>query len=162
MARSLILLSRDYTNINFTMLKQSILTLFAVASVAACSESSQTISFRSGDHYFVRNDVEEVPVIINSEAERDSTLGMATTMFGGSPTLVDFANESLVPVALPVTDISTEINIKSLAVVKDTLVVSCRVDRGDKMSYSIRPFALAIVKKADIANVKGVRVDEVE
>lgn len=119
------------------------------------------VSFREAEAYFVRNDVGELPSFITTEAERDSTLGMATTM-SQAPTTIDFSKEVAVPVALPVTDVDTELEIASLSIDGETLVVNCNVKRGDKRSYTTRPFAMAIVGKADIAGVNSVRVEGVE
>lgn len=130
-------------------------------TLANCSNSQKSVSFREGERYFVRNDVESVPDFLTTEAERDSALGMAPVM-GGMPTEIDFSTEVAVPIALPVTNVATEMDVTGVSVDGDTLVVSCRVERGDVMSYSIRPFAMAIVNKADVAGVRGVRIIEVE
>lgn len=130
-------------------------------TLANCGNSQKPVTFREGEHYFVRNDVEYVPDFLTTEAECDSTLGVAPVM-GGLPTEIDFSSEVAVPIALPVTNIATEVNVTGITLDGDTLVVSCRIERGDVMSYSIRPFVMAIVNKSDVASVRGVRVIEVE
>lgn len=131
------------------------------AAFALSSCGGDEVSFRKGESYFVRNDVGQLPDFITSDAERDSVLGMATTMFS-IPTPIDFNTEVAVPVALPETNVETDIQIASLQADGDTLVVKCDVRRGQAVSYTMRPLAIAIVNKADIKGVKGVRVEGIE
>lgn len=128
--------------------------------LGGCEREGGSVPFRVADAYFVRNDVEAVPSFIRSVDERDSVLGMATTMFN-APTVVDFDNEVAVPVALPKTNIETEVRVTRLTANADTLVVSCDVERGGHLSYSVRPFALVIVAKESVDGLKYVRLSEV-
>lgn len=144
------------------MVKTLALSFLALASAFAfCSCGRDDVSFRKGESYFVRNDVGQLPDFVTSDAERDSVLGMATTMFSIA-TPIDFDTEVAVPVALPETNVETDIEITSLRAEGDTLVVSCAVRRGKTVSYTMRPLDIAIVKKADIKGVKGVRVEGLE
>lgn len=131
------------------------------ASFALCGCGGGDVSFRNGESYFVRNDVEQLPDFVTSEAERDSVLGMAATM-SSIPTPIDFNTEVAVPVALPEANVETDIKITSLRAEGDTLVVSCAVRRGKAVSYTTRPLAIAIVSKDDIKGVKGVRIEGIE
>ena len=132
--------------------------LAAVLSVVTgCGNGCGSIPFHDGENYFVRGDVADLPQFICSPAERDSVLGMATTMWDG-PTRIDFEKEVAIPVALPATNSSTDIHIVRVEAEADSLVVTCRVEVGDSMSYSIRPLAIAIVGKDDVAGARGVRV----
>lgn len=135
----------------------SFVTLAAAFALSGCGD----VSFRKGESYFVRNDVDRLPDFVTSEAERDSVLGMAATM-SSIATPIDFSTEVAVPVALPETNVETDIEITSLRAEGDTLVVSCAVRRGGAVSYTMRPLAIAIVKKADIKGLKGVKVEGVE
>lgn len=140
-------------------MKKTLMLPLAALALVSCG-GDNNVNFTEAEAYFVRNDVEQVPCFISSEAERDSTLGMATTMTS-RPTEIDFDTEVAVPVALPETNVPTEVAIKSVSVSGDELVVTCDVKRADKeASYSMKPFAMAIVKKADIEGVKAVRVVE--
>lgn len=142
------------------MVKAFALSFLALASAFALSGCGG-VSFRKGESYFVRNDVGRLPDFVTSEAERDSVLGMAATMFSIA-TPIDFNTEVAVPVALPETGVETDIEITSLRAEGDTLVVSCAVKRGKTVSYTMRPLAIAIVSKDDIKGVKGVRVEGLE
>lgn len=131
--------------------------LIAAASALALSACGGEIRFSEAESYFVKNTVQTVPDLITTAEQRDSVFGMATTM-SSTPTSVDFDTEAIVPVALPETDVVTEVSIASIRVEDDTLVVSCEVKRGEKVSYTTRPLALAVVKKTDINGVKAVKV----
>ena len=135
------------------------IAITAAFALSGCGGGS--VSFRKGESYFVRNDVEQLPDFLTSEAERDSVLGMAATM-SSIPTPIDFNTEVAVPVALQETNVETEIEITSLRAEGDTLVVNCAVRRGKPVSYTMRPLDIAIVKKEDIKRVKGVRVEGIE
>lgn len=133
-----------------------ILALATAFALSGCERGG--VSFRNGENYFVRNDVRQIPDFITSDQERDSVLGMAATMFSIA-TPIDFDNEVAVPVALPETNVYTDLEIASLHVEGGALVVSCDVKRGDTVSYTMRPLAVAIVKRSDIQGVSEVRVE---
>lgn len=115
-----------------------------------------TIPYTVAQHYFVRNDVDSVPTIINSQAELEKYFGMAAYMGpNGEPTKIDFSQNSVLAVVLPVTDLATEIIPESF--VRESngdAVFSCEVKTGEKQSYSTRPMLTAIVNKQEASNPK--------
>ena len=137
----------------------SVLASFAMVVLSGCERKGGSVPFRVADAYFVNNDVESVPPFIRSVEERDSVLGMATTMFN-APTVIDFENEVAVPVVLSETNMETDVNVTRLTANADTLVVSYGVERGGRLSYSIRPFALVVVAKGNVDGLKYVRLSE--
>ena len=64
------------------------------------------------------------------------------------------------PVVLPETNMETDVNVTRLTANADTLVVSYGVERGGRLSYSIRPFALVVVAKGNVDGLKYVRLSE--
>lgn len=126
--------------------------------LASCS---QPVSFRTGECYFVRNDVDSVPLVMRSAAERDSALGMAATM-SASPTYVDFSTEAIVNIALPETDRPTVIDVKDVSLGSDgVMCVTYSATAAPSVSYTMRPYAMVIVKSADLVKAKEVRLERV-
>ncbi len=140
--------------------------LYAAGAALLCgcaTQQPESITFRDGRNYFVRNDVEEIPLIIDNEAERDSVLGTAPVMGdGGLPTEIDFTQEALINIALPETNCPTEIKIEKVERTADSLVVSFKAIRSQEASYTMLPYAMAIVRKDAISGTKGVKVVEVK
>jgi len=121
---------------------------------------SDTVPYAIVNTYFVRNDVDSVPTVITSEAQLEQYFGMAAYMGkGGEPTKIDFSKRFVIAVVLPVTDISTEIYPASLTGnANRELVFTCRIENGDRQSYTIRPFTMIMVDKRYEAPVRvGMR-----
>lgn len=142
------------TNKTFVAASSALISII----LASCSHP---VSFRTGDRYFVRNDVDSVPLVMRSAAERDSALGMAVTM-SAAPTDVDFSTEAIVNIALPETDRPTVIDVKGVSIGADgIMLVTYSATSAPSASYSIRPYAMVIVKTADLAKAKEVRLERV-
>lgn len=119
-------------------MKKLIMALVGVSVMAGCGQESENVEFKEGTHYFVRNDVEDVPLVLNSEAERDSVLGMAAVMGeGGLPTEIDFSKESAINIVLPETNCPTDLHVKSVVKNGDSLIVSYEAVRQEECSLSL-------------------------
>lgn len=117
----------------------------AARSVAVTEE---TVPYASVSNYFIKNTVDSVPEIITSEAEFQKCFGMAAYMGdGGAPATIDFAKENVIVASVPSTDLATEITPVSLKKDDATLVMTCRLTRGERQSYSTRPFVMIAVDK---------------
>lgn len=131
---------------------------FMSMALASCS---RPVNFRMGECYFVRNDVDSVPLVMRTSAERDSALGMAATM-SAIPTEVDFSTEAIVNVALPETDKPTVIDIKSVSLGSDGIMrVAYSATSAPSASYTMRPYAMVVIKVADLVKAKEVRLERV-
>lgn len=124
----------------------------------SASVESDTVPYATVNNYFVRNDADSVPTVITSEAQLEQYFGMAAYMGkGGEPTEIDFSKRFVIAVALPETDISTEIYPASLTGdANRELVFTCRMESGDRQSYTIRPFTMIMVDKQYEAPVRVV------
>lgn len=108
------------------------------------------IPYKTVDNYFVRNDVEGTPPItIKGSDEFERYFGMAATMGpDGRPTDVDFNKYYVICVALPPTDLDTDLSVESLSeVLGGKLILRYVVRRGESRSYSIRSLLLLMVDK---------------
>ncbi len=144
-------------------MKKLIATLVGVSVMAGCSQESVNVDFKEGTRYFVRNDVDKVPLVLNSEAERDSVLGMAAVMGeGGLPTEIDFSKEAVINIALPETNCPTDLRVKSVVQKGDSLVVSYEAIRQKEGSYTMRPYTMVIVSKSVMQQSPNVRLEEVK
>lgn len=116
-----------------------------VTSVAEANAEKGNVPFTEMQRYFVRNDVNGLlPVKIETDSALNANFGMAAAMGeGGRPTAVDFSREFCIAVALPETDMATEIIPVSLTrSAAGSLVLTYAVRRGQKQSYTIRPHLL--------------------
>lgn len=147
----------------YKKMKKLITALVGVSVMAGCGQGSVNVDFKEGANYFVRNDVEEVPLVLNSEAERDSVLGMAAVMGdGGLPTEIDFSKESVINIALPETNCPTDLHVKSVVQKGDSLIVSYEAMRQEECSYTMRPYTMVIVSKSVMQQSPKVRLEEVK
>ncbi len=108
------------------------------------------VPYKTVDNYFVRNDVEGTPpVTIKASDEFERYFGMAATMGpDGRPTDVDFNKNYVICVALPPTDLDTDLSVESLSEAREgKLILRYAIRRGERRSYSIRPLLLLMVDK---------------
>lgn len=118
--------------------------------MASKRKVEKDIPYKTVDNYFVRNDVEGMPPItIKASDEFERYFGMAATMGpDGRPTDVDFNKYYVICVALPPTDLYTDLSVESLSEARgDKLTLRYVVRRGERRSYSIRPLLLLMVDK---------------
>lgn len=157
------------TNTKENMIRNTILALFAVASLSACyrtmpinntadmaklEQQSADIPFTEADHYFVKNTVKEVPAKITSQAQLEKYFGMAAVMGeGGLPTSIDFTKQFAIAVDMPDTNIDTELIPVSLKKDGKKLLFIYKVKKGEQRSYTTHPFTLIIVSKEYDAKV---------
>lgn len=118
----------------------------ASAKIAVGGDIPYTVANR----YFVRNDLSALPPTkITSETEFNACFGMATVMRpDGKPTPIDFKQQFVISVALPETNIHTEIVPVGLRKGDDgNIIFSYQVKRGEEMSSTIQPSLLIIVDR---------------
>lgn len=73
---------------------------------------------------------------------------------GGEATPIDFNQQFVIAVVLPETSVQTAISTKMLIATKQKITLLYQVDKGAKMSYTIRPIMLLVVdKKYDTGKV---------
>lgn len=90
---------------------------------AESGENSNEVAFEVAKNYFFKNNQEipSSPKITTSE-EFGKLFGMATTMGKeGKPTEIDFTNQFVLAIVLPITNLATEINPIKLEEKGDTL-----------------------------------------
>lgn len=124
-------------------------TCMALA-VASCATSQSTKGYSVAKNYFVRNDVHSVSSMkITSQAEFDNVFGMATHMGKyGRPTEIDFSKQFVYAKIMPVTDISTSLQLSSVSrLAGNKLQITFEIKRGEKQSYSIQPCKIVILDR---------------
>lgn len=110
--------------------------------------SSSEIPYSVVSNYFINNDVDDVPEVVDTQAEFAKNFGMAATMAeGGTPTAIDFDKQFVIVASTPVTEIATEITPVSLEKADDSLVFTCKITQGEKQSYTTHPFVMIAVDK---------------
>lgn len=135
-------------------------------SCKTAQTDDSAITYEVAQNYFIRNDADnELPTVIASQSQLDSIFGMATTMGpDGKPTPIDFSGQYAVCVALPVTDMETQLAVDTVKEENDKLVVDYTVSRGERQSYSTRPFMLLIFdnkygKDVELNNLSASRIE---
>ncbi|MBQ4002704.1 MAG: hypothetical protein II600_01875 [Bacteroidaceae bacterium] len=109
----------------------------------------QHVDFCEVRNYFVRNDaVLSASPKICSQAQFDQIFGAAAVMGkGGEPTAVDFERQFVVPLVLPETDFATTVEPLEVTREGDVLFCTFAVTRGERQSFTVRPFALMAIDR---------------
>lgn len=150
-------------------MKKSIITIAAIivaAAITSCnnklskSESadsteisqtivSDTVPYIVADHYFLKNDLKELPPEkISSQEEFDKYFGMAAVMGkGGQPTDIDFSKQFVIDIAMAATDYDSSLVPLSLKEQNDSLIFRYKFREGEKRSYSIQPLLMLVVDR---------------
>lgn len=137
---------------NTTASMASILCLLAMicCNISFAQTSHREVTLTPLDNYFVKNTVPDTkgihPTVINHQKTFDSYFGVAKT---ANNTIIkpDFSTQRVLLVLLPATENKTTVSIIKAEQTYGTLNVYFAVQKGEKMSYTIRPFALAAIKK---------------
>lgn len=121
------------------------------------SESLQLgkISYLKLDNYFVKNNVKKVKTKITSQKEFDSYFGAATVMgVNGKPTQIDFSKQVVIAVSKEATNYSTSIEVTGVAMGSmGDVIVSYKINKGTKQTYTSRPLTLLAIDKNNTGNV---------
>lgn len=108
------------------------------------------IEYQIINNYFVKNTVKKGQNRkIENQKEFDALFGSATTMGeNGKPTSIDFKKQNVVAIIGNTTPHNTSYEITSVAMgTMGTIIVSYKVNKGAKMTYSIRPFTAITIDK---------------
>lgn len=113
------------------------------------STGTVTVPYTIAHNYFVKNDVETVPEMINDKVQFDTYFGTATTMGrDGKPTAIDFEKQYVIVATLPQTALATTITPVGLTRDQEGFVkLTCNVKRGAMQTYTVRPLELLLVDK---------------
>jgi hypothetical protein len=109
-----------------------------------------TIPFYVAQNFYLKNTVVSIPdPKINTEEELSKYFGYAITMGeNGKPTVIDFSNEFVIAIVLPVTHYEVKINSAKLwKGIDKSIRLQYRMEKGGKQSYTSRPFLLLVVDK---------------
>lgn len=133
--------------------------LLVACVVSSCSitreleQNASPIAFTEVNNYFVKNN--SVPQkllrkVINTESEFRAIFGEAAVMgSNGQPTPINFKRQFVLAVVSPVTDTDTQMYPLSVLQNGNAIIFNYKVDKGNKMSYSICPFtAVALDRPA--------------
>jgi hypothetical protein len=121
-----------------------------------------TIPYSIAQNYFVKNTVESIPnPKIESEETFKTYFGAAAKMGeSGKPTVIDFAKEFAIAAVLPAENVATTIHPVSLKKgIDGSVVFEYKVETGNKLSYTIRPFLLLVVDKKFDGNLSFIRIN---
>lgn len=142
----------------------------AASPAAVETSQSQPIPYTIAHGYFVRNDVDSLPLnrIITRE-QFDSVFGMAAVMGkDGMPTPIDFDRQFVIAVDVPVTNRATSIipvsldfvpapqkpaNVQAKIVAGTTIEFTYKVQFGATQSYSTHPVLILVVDRRHNAPV---------
>ncbi len=146
----------------------ALLTGFAgVASLSSCSNSQlakgesvsvakagKSVAYEVAKHYFVRNDVKSFGTsVIKDQASFDAVFGAAAVMGkDGLPTKIDFSRQAVLAVTSAPVQEDVEFVPAGVSGKGGKLVVSYRRNSGGKLSYTISPCMLLVVKKGCVEN----------
>ncbi|MBO6250158.1 MAG: hypothetical protein J6N71_02285 [Muribaculaceae bacterium] len=136
----------------------SIMMLAAVAmlgmqcsTVSKLEKEAYQVRYLPLNNYFVRNDIEATKLqklIITNETDFRSFFGEAAVMGrNGHPTPVNFKTEYVLAVILPETDRSTDVTVLDVLQNGNSVIFNYHVERGEKNSYSLVPFAAVSLPK---------------
>ena len=131
------------------VLKLAALMLCLAAFVCGTAEA-KTIKYKKAENYFVRNDYKACGLKkFTTQAEFDRCFGMATTMGrNGRPTEIDFSRSFVIACIMHDTDYSTDIRPVSVRTSgDDCITVRSSIKRGEKQSYTQRPFYMIVVSR---------------
>ena len=131
-----------------TMTILSGMLAYACSSEGECCPDD-AVAFTVAQNYFFKNG-QEIPADpkITTAEQFEQLFGMATVMGDkGKPTPIDFSQQFVIAIVLPVTDIATEIKPLKVWEKDGSLYYDFRIDRGEKLSYNIRPISIIILDK---------------
>lgn len=101
------------------------------------------------ERYFVKNTVKDGSALLLrfvSQEKLDEYFGAAAVMGkDGKPSQIDFDKQYAIAVILPTTDYNTTISAYNLQETEDRIVLNYKVNKGNKQSFSVRPYLLLIV-----------------
>ncbi|TWP22715.1 hypothetical protein ETU10_08950 [Apibacter muscae] len=122
-------------------------------------EFEQSVPFTIAENYFSNEDLNSFITIV-SQSEFDQYIGMATTMGKhGQPTPIDFKKQWVIAVALPSTDINTQlipISLKKDG--KGKIIFTFKAVEGNKLSYKIKPFLAIIVDRKYLGEIQVIKI----
>ena len=129
-------------------MRKFLMIIMATLLMVAC-QSASNVEYSEAQNYFFRNDA-KIPssLKITSKQQFDSYFGMAAVMGkNGQPTEIDFNRQFVIAKVLPVTDVETELKLRTLTEEDNRLVADFQVIRGQKQSWSMQPFLILIVDR---------------
>lgn len=132
--------------------------LFALLSlvvllIASCKSTSSTsnIPHAMAERYFVKNTVKDGSILLMrfvSQEKLDEYFGLATVMGqNGKPTPIDFEKQYAIAIIHPSTDNDVTFSAYNLQETEDRIVVNYKINKGQKQSYTSRPYLLFVVDK---------------
>lgn len=106
-------------------------------------------------NYFIKNTVKKVKTKITSQKEFDSYFGAATVMgTNGKPTSIDFTKQTVIAISKEATNYNTSIEITGVALGSmGDIIVSYKISKGTKQTYTSRPLALLVIDKNNTGKV---------
>jgi hypothetical protein len=115
-----------------------------------------SIAYQIINNYFVKNTVKKAQKRkIENQKEFAALFGSATTMGeNGKPTSIDFKKQNVVAIIGNTTNYNTSFEITGVAMgTMGTLIVSYKINKGEKMTYAIRPFTAITIDKNQTGKV---------
>ena len=127
-----------------------------------CGTSSQLRRAQKGakaakyvvlDNYFVRNNIDcsqRQRLVLDNEQDFKAFFGPAALM-GSKPTDINWKTQYVIAILLPETNRSTMVTPLSLKRNDHSVIFKYQVNRGDKTSYTIVPFAAIALDRPESA-----------
>lgn len=128
----------------------------SIKSQDKAKNSSHNIPFSIAKNYFVKN---TAPKLLNPKIESQTTFdtyfAMAVVMGeDGLPTKIDFNSENVIAIILSPTNQATTLSVVGLQKNKSgNIILTYKVTKGEKQSYTITPFLALIIKKSEKGKV---------
>lgn len=108
------------------------------------------VPFTLAERYFIKNDVDQVPLELKTQAAFDAIFGAAAVMgTDGRPTPIDFEQQMVLALAEPESTVATTLEPISLEKnPSGELLLTYRVQRGATQSFTSRASMVLIIPKS--------------
>lgn len=128
-----------------------LLTFISLLFYNCNNNNGNSISFILAKNYFVKNTFDSCGVYkIYNQDNFNRIFGMATVMGeNGKPTPINFNNEGIIAIISNATD-----TLKTISVNSDNKSINYNIINGEKLSYTIKPFQIIIVKKDILKDIQ--------
>jgi len=116
------------------------------------------IQYKELSNYFVRNDVDASKIsklIFDNKQDFEGYFGKGAVM-GGLPTEINWKTQYVIAVVLPETNRTTTVSTLGVSQNGNNVIFKYHVERGEKTSYTMVPFAAVAVNKP--ANAQQMEV----
>lgn len=135
-----------------------------ICSLGACKSTTtlSNIPYTQAERYFVKNTVKDGSILmmrISSAKTFDEYFGAAAVMrANGKPTTIEFDKQCAIAIIHPSTENNTTFSNYTLQKSDNKTIFSYKIEKGEKQSFTSRPFLLLIVDRESGQNLQFSRI----